>query len=1466
MRAVTRRALKLGAIWVVLWAVLGWAQYTGQYGTQVSLHFSGQVRTAGQCQQLAQNLIRCQVPARSQGQIQLQATVTPSTYSVNISAVSLPAWASFQPASGLGMASTRCTFVPPSGAVGRSFQLIFRASTPTYGLYVDLTVTLEVTRGGPEVTGPGDGPYTGVTDAGGRFSIPIPFLPNTYLTGGLTECGQRSLPGVPVTITLVPKPGISVIQRVGDIGAIRVSSPGYGEQVVTQLRLASSMDILGRTYTAVVLGDVCLMPTGPQPPVQPTGPITGSTEEDGKFTVPVPFPNTTVSGRLTECGQRPLPNQLFSITPVPKGEVIASPEDIGGFTISVPGYEDNTITDFSRFSILGMTSYLLGDVCLAPAAKPDLMFDKRDFCLVVAPSSVPDAQVWNRYFHDRDERLNPEQIQLPMRCKVGIWVWVKNPGDVLVTRAFSVQLRVLGPDGKELGRKDVTLPPPSPSLPQRWKVEEVLSVTLGDSFPTFRLEIDPEGVIAEKDEDNNTQEHRCSSAYRQQGDPKIRALEGVLKVKPDDTWVVGKEKPLVVEGVASLGAPQPAATTTPGPGRTEVVCPTHCPLSLRYEWNFGDGTKAIGRTAQHTYTRNGRYVITLTTVLGDERRQATKVVEVTDRPVVSLSQKYERVFVHRVQMFNVFIAHAEPNGNTLERVDFTLNGQAAPGISVGGNRFEFRCDIGSLRPWPQRNELVAVAVARDQDGNVVYSDPALVTIPVAPVPSWLEWTLALIPRPGQFPLHATPQDGSALYEASFSFPYPPIDISYTIPDWVPLVDGEYKFNASSNFALSLSSLGPGEAGVQGKAGFEKSSGDWTFGFSGEAEGRALLRNDPPISLTQGEFSIGLEGSISKSFDLSDVFPAVKAATRAPLVGRAVKWLVNRAKLGLGLSLGIGGGVSFTSAEPGCCLRGIDCRGDASLSGGLQTSLTVDLEIVSATGYGGGKLTAAFTAPGEELAFLEFDSLTLSGKVGLSIAVDLWLVEVSKDWPLPFECRILSPAQGFVMEQETKWTFLERPYTSPTFSTFRGEIQTVEELDTVELWLVEEAFPHARPKLVRDPGFTMATWTTDNLTKPFPLGREIVCSFGPDLSSLSTPRMVSDNLLPDSQVELALDWTRSPIAIWVQHVSPPTPPKSEQDLTPELLAGLEIVYARYDRLSSSWTEPGHLTNNTFPDHSPRFLWGPWGITGAIWAANAKGEIFPNPAAPDTLYVARWDGQRFTAPEVLREGDTALMRTFVDLGDRILYVWVEDIDGDWETTGDEELFSAVWDGAMWGTPERLTQNDLDDERPVLLPAGLGRAMLLWVCIQPGEDGKEGVLLTRSFSQDGWGPENTLLGGRCIFDFRAAQAQDGRVAMVWQEFSDQGPDLFVTVYDPLGGTCSTPRQLTADQHLESQMDAVFDGHTLTLAFLRTAVEDTTETVHYTGPDAGDPSVFYQDEEVEITAPMPVATHLYLLEAPLP
>jgi len=347
---------------------IGVAQYggEGEYGG-VQLRFSGQLTTAGSCVQVAQNVIRCQVAEGSPGTLELVATRTPYG-PVNIRLVSAPpGWPAFPVASGWGTARAQYRFTVPSGTVGSRYELLFEAWTAGIPWSLQLQVILEVVSVQPP-TGP-EYPQPGYrTDEQGRFSVPAAELPNTTVSGTLTRCGVQPLPGVPVSVELLPKQGRGLIRDLGDIGAVRVSSPGYGQAVVREFGLLSSVDILGRVQRTITLGVVCLRPTlpptepvTPTPPVTPTEPIQGTTNEEGKFSEPLPGqPGTTVTGRLTECGQRPLPEQDFSLTPIwEEGELT-------GFTVAAPGYEPVTVTEFGRFSLFGLTQYLLGDVCLSP--------------------------------------------------------------------------------------------------------------------------------------------------------------------------------------------------------------------------------------------------------------------------------------------------------------------------------------------------------------------------------------------------------------------------------------------------------------------------------------------------------------------------------------------------------------------------------------------------------------------------------------------------------------------------------------------------------------------------------------------------------------------------------------------------------------------------------------------------------------------------------------------------------------------------------------------------------------------------------------------------------------------------------------------------------------------------------------------------------------------------------------------
>lgn len=1201
------------------------------------------------------------------------------------------------------------------------------------------------------------------------------------------------------------------------------------------------------------------------PPVGASVTYSGATDAKGEFAVPLGDLATTVTGTLTKCTLFPLPDQEFVVQ---QGD--------GFFVFSLPGYLDTIVEEFTRFVIpfVNITTYDAGIVCMLPGGVPDLQF--KDYASYAVTAENGRAC----------RCLDPSRLEEscdPSTCQIRINAWignpvdpVNNPGNVRVESLPVVRLRLIEGDritGYDLAVTESTdLQQLGAAWMQLWRVQGYVDHPFDQKRPArFELIIDPDRVVEENDETNNLDFVDCSPTNSLDKMVEIWPVSGVLKpapAVPNGPWTLGKNRALSVTAKLDGGEPsgdgreqtQPDSDTSsdsvevPQPQLSEVRTVSRyavfCPSCACYEWDFNDDgvIDAWGKDGSYSYASNGVYTIQLTVTVGNQTRTDTQTVEVTDRPLVTLVSGFERTFIAGVSVPNNYTAHVTDNENTIERVDFTMNGVTTsrpPGSAV------MTYDMGGLRPYPATNTLTVIAYGRKADGTPVSSPSVTKEIPIAPVPGWLVWALGLVSGMQLTPNLSAPPE--VLYGASFGFPDPPIAASFEIPSYIPLLEGTYEMSAAATFAIAVSSLARVTPSFEAGASFTKKGGEWTFSIAGKITGQGTLDIGPPIQLLAGQLSASVEGMVSKDFDLTDAFPSLKAASRIPLLGSAIEYLVSRATIGLGVSVGIAGTADFTSVAPGPgrCTEGFDCRGTVSLSGGVNASLTADLSVVSAKAYGGATLTVAFTAPGDELGFLDFDSLTLSGKFGLEVTADVLIGEISKDFSIPFSCSIASPVEGFALEEESPWQFLERPYATPTFDSYREEVVDDPDLGTRELLLVAEVFPLARPALAATPQLTWLVWTTDDLAKPFPRGREIVSSVGDNLATMSPPQAVTDNELPDSHAVVGLTEGGIPCVVWVQHTLPPLGALTEDDVTPELFTPLEIVYATYDRQASHWGSPVQLTSNNIAEHSPQLVMSERGVTGVVWTSNEAGEVFPAPnsATPDSLYYAQWTGSGFGPPVLLAAHAPGTRRSVIDLGGSLLMAWVEDTDGNWETIGDLEVFAAQWKAEEWTARERLTEDTVDDENPLLVPVAGGRAALLWSHGITESAEHSGTLLSQIYDGEVWQPRIELLQASHLAGAVFAWDGEGRVAVVWEGFSNSGPDLHSVVCDPVAGTCTDLRQLTADQHAESQISASFDGRRLLVGFVRTNVEEVTEIVAQGG------------DGKEITFPAPQSTDLVLL-----
>lgn len=372
---------------VVVWALVGWSQCVevpclSFDGPSVAFKLCVQV-AGGTCSNVSKppptpsDTVRCSVSEGASGTVDLIVNRTaPGGFMGGIVLTgSVPGgWPTFTPVSKSGSGNmsltTQYRFTVPLGTAGRTLELKFKAvADGCYGELI-LTVVFDVAAkpSGPQLYGP----FAGATDANGKFSIPIEGIPNARVTvgGTLTECTVQVLARTPVTLYVAARAmtfgsaGFQwaaysmppVVQQASPVDYVLISAPGYPQMKVTPVRIIPII-VGGTTYTMVDLGTVSF--PSPTCPTQPRdGAITGTTDSAGNFRVNVGS-GTTVSGRLTQCTVKPLPNQSFTV--VPK----FAAGELDELKFVVHGYADTTVTKAVSVFHMGATTYVnLGDVCM----------------------------------------------------------------------------------------------------------------------------------------------------------------------------------------------------------------------------------------------------------------------------------------------------------------------------------------------------------------------------------------------------------------------------------------------------------------------------------------------------------------------------------------------------------------------------------------------------------------------------------------------------------------------------------------------------------------------------------------------------------------------------------------------------------------------------------------------------------------------------------------------------------------------------------------------------------------------------------------------------------------------------------------------------------------------------------------------------------------------------------------------
>jgi CARDB len=373
-------------------------------------------------------------------------------------------------------------------------------------------------------------------------------------------------------------------------------------------------------------------------------------------------------------------------------------------------------------------------------------------------------------------------------------------------------------------------------------------------------------------------------------------------------------------------------------------------------------------------------------------------------------------------------------------------------------------------------------------------------------------------------------------------------------------------------------------------------------------------------------------------------------------------------------------------------------------------------------------------------------------------------------------------------------------------------------------LLDNVFPKAKPSLAGRDGKLMLAYVRDTgATNPVQF-TEVAFTYY-DGTTWTTPGPIAADVRGQLEPQVAFDGAGNSVAVWVRVKDAAFAGiNGPEELAPEL----EVVSSSWSAITQSWSPVVVLTNNTVLDHKPA-LSGPLtnGDLMLGWVRNRANEIGGSGAVGDLtndqFLTARWNSSTQTWGSEVMVNPSVINNTSVSFaarGDKAAFVWNQDMDGDFDTSEDTELFAQQWNGSSWTAAQRVTNDALEDRTAQVGVSASGQIYTLWV------SGTDLVM------------QNNFTGARSIVrpdsgdtgfsDCTLTVADNGRVIALWQAMSQTGPDAYYRVYDPATATWGLDDQLSRDSSIEKSFSAVWDSAgNLVIAYNNVEMVKTDQTI---------------------------------------
>jgi len=194
----------------------------------------------------------------------------------------------------------------------------------------------------------------------------------------------------------------------------------------------------------------------------------------------------------------------------------------------------------------------------------------------------------------------------------------------------------------------------------------------------------------------------------------------------------------------------------------------------------------------------------------------------------------------------------------------------------------------------------------------------------------------------------------------------------------------------------------------------------------------------------------------------------------------------------------------------------------------------------------------------------------------------------------------------------------------------------------------------------------------------------------------------------------------------------------------------------------------------------------------WIQNTNNSLIGATNALNVVQTRLWDGANWqTAGTIGPDPGMLLWSTVAYDGTNGVFLAAIDPDDDQSTTGDQELWSATFDGASWSALARLTTNTVQDIKPQAVYDSAGRLLVVWY--------QNTNLVMRIGDLNLGSPTvvGQLSGASSQKDFHLVTGPGGQISTVWEDLAadGSGPDPMLVNYDATLGVWSQPLRLMSN-----------------------------------------------------------------------